>query len=50
MSLIITLIDVYYANVYNASLLLHKRTLLEAVAASTVPHHVVLGVCAFALK
>ncbi len=50
MSLIITLVDVYYVNVYNASLLLHKRSLLESIAARTVQQHVVLGLCALALK
>ncbi|KAJ9604684.1 hypothetical protein H2200_010798 [Cladophialophora chaetospira] len=50
MSLIVSLVDVYYDNVYNASLLLHKRTFLEALAAGTANQHVVLGVCAFALN
>ncbi|EXJ69938.1 uncharacterized protein A1O5_07011 [Cladophialophora psammophila CBS 110553] len=45
-----SLVDVYYANVYNASLLLHKRLFLEAIAAGTARHHVVLSVCAWALK
>ncbi|OCT45726.1 hypothetical protein CLCR_01616 [Cladophialophora carrionii] len=49
-SLIITLVDVYYANVYNASLLLHKRMFLAAIAAGTACQHVVLSVCAFALN
>ncbi|KIW92643.1 uncharacterized protein Z519_06490 [Cladophialophora bantiana CBS 173.52] len=45
-----SLVDVYYANVYNASLLLHKRLFLEAIAAGTARPHVVLSVCAWALN
>lgn len=50
MSLIMTLVEVYYANVYNASILLHKRMFLDSVAFNTASQHVVLSVCAFALK
>ena len=49
-SLVGTLIEVYFSNVYNASLLLHKRSFLEAIAAGTARPHVVLGVCAWASK
>ncbi|KIX99503.1 uncharacterized protein Z520_05079 [Fonsecaea multimorphosa CBS 102226] len=45
-----SLVDVYYANVYNASLLLHKRLFIEAIASGTARHHLVLSVCAWALN
>ncbi|KFZ17772.1 hypothetical protein V501_01572 [Pseudogymnoascus sp. VKM F-4519 (FW-2642)] len=47
-SLVSSLIEVYYSDVYNASLLLHKRMFLEAVAAGTARPQVVLSVCAIA--
>lgn len=47
-TLVLKLIDVYYANVYNATLLLHKPTFLEAVAAGKMKAHVLLSVCAWA--
>lgn len=47
-SLLETLVEVYYQNVYNASLLLHKRLFLESLAAGTARPHVVLSVCAWA--
>jgi len=50
MTLIMNLVDVYYANVYNASLLLHKKLLIEAIVSGTARHHLVLSVCAWALK
>ncbi|OQU96863.1 Fungal specific transcription factor domain-containing protein isoform 3 [Cladophialophora immunda] len=50
MTLIMTLVDVYYASVYNASLLLHKRLFIEAIASGTARPHVVLSVCAWALN
>ena len=49
-TLVLKLIDVYYANVYNATLLLHKPTFLEAVAAGKTKAHVLLSVCAWAAK
>lgn len=49
-SLVGILIEVYFSNVYNASLLLHKRSFLEAIAAGTARPHVLLGVCAWASK
>lgn len=49
-SLLSTLVEVYYSNVYNASLVLHKRSFLEALSAGTVRPHVILGVCAWASK
>jgi hypothetical protein len=47
-SLVSSLIEVYYSDVYNASLLVHKRMFLEAVAAGTARPQVVLSVCAIA--
>ena len=44
------LVDVYYENVYNATLLLHKQTFLDSLAAGTVRSHIVLSICAFAAK
>jgi hypothetical protein len=49
-ALISTLIQVYYDNVYNATLLFHKASFLQSVAAGTVRPHVVLSVCAWAAK
>ena len=49
-SLVLTLVEVYYDNVYNASLLLHKQTFLDSLAAGTARPHLVLGVCAWAAK
>ena len=50
LSLVSTLVEVYYSNVYNATLLLHKPSFLEALASGTAPIHIVLSVCAFASK
>ncbi|KAH7370243.1 hypothetical protein BKA65DRAFT_13263 [Rhexocercosporidium sp. MPI-PUGE-AT-0058] len=47
-SLVSRLIEVYYSDVYNGSLLLHKRIFLEAVAAGTARPQVILSVCAIA--
>ncbi|KEF57342.1 uncharacterized protein A1O9_05259 [Exophiala aquamarina CBS 119918] len=46
--LISILIEVYYQNVYNAALLLHKKLFLESFVAGTARSHIVLSVCAFA--
>jgi hypothetical protein len=48
--LLLTLVNVYYEYIYNASLLLHRRTFMKALSAGTVPRHVILSVCAFAAK
>jgi hypothetical protein len=48
--LVSTLVQVYYENVYNAALLLHKKSFLESLAAGTARPHVVLSVCAWAAK
>ncbi|KIV98001.1 hypothetical protein PV10_01695 [Exophiala mesophila] len=49
-SLIGDLVDIYFSHVYNARLLLHKDTVVEAVSARTATSHVVLSICAFASK
>ncbi len=49
-SLIQTLVNVYFENAYNASLLLHKGLFLDSLAAGTASPHIVLSVCAWAAK
>lgn len=49
-ALVSNLIELFYANVYNATLLLHKATFLSAVAAGTACNHTVLSVCAWGAK
>ena len=49
-NLVLTLVEVYYDNVYNATLLLHKRTFLESLSAGIVRPHIILSVCAWAAK
>ena len=49
-SLMHTLVDVYFENAYNASLLLHKGHFLASLAGSTVEAHLILSVCAYAAK
>ena len=46
--LLAALVDVYYSHIYNASLLLHRKTFQQALAAGTADPAVVLSVCAFA--
>jgi hypothetical protein len=41
-----SLIEIYYANVYNASILLHKASFLESLANGISRNHVVLSLCA----
>lgn len=48
--LILELVELYYENVYNASLLLHKQLFLRSLAAGTARPPVVLSVCAWAAK
>lgn len=49
-SLMYTLVDVYFENSYNASLLLRKDRFLESLVAGTVEPHLILSVCAYAAK
>ncbi|KAH8808017.1 hypothetical protein F5884DRAFT_857574 [Xylogone sp. PMI_703] len=46
-SLVLTLVDVYFSNVYNADLLLHKPTFLQSLTRGASSPHVVLSVCAW---
>ncbi|CEI69321.1 unnamed protein product [Fusarium venenatum] len=47
-SLINILVELYFKNVYQSSLLLHKATFIKSLANSTVQHHVLLSMCALA--
>ncbi|KAF2428304.1 hypothetical protein EJ08DRAFT_671462 [Tothia fuscella] len=47
-TLISTLVEVYFDNVYNATLLIHQRSFLQSLTAGTVRPHLVLSVCAWA--
>ncbi|KAI0454672.1 hypothetical protein F5B21DRAFT_504148 [Xylaria acuta] len=44
------LVDIYFNYVYNAHLLLHKRSFLESVVDGTACIHVVLSICAWGAK
>ncbi|KAI0425589.1 hypothetical protein F5Y09DRAFT_321428 [Xylaria sp. FL1042] len=44
------LVELYFSCVYNAHLLLHKRSFLASVADGTASTHVVLSVCAWGAK
>ncbi|KAI0487018.1 hypothetical protein F4859DRAFT_324250 [Xylaria cf. heliscus] len=44
------LVDIYFNCVYNAHLLLHKRSFLESIADGTACTHVVLSICAWGAK
>ncbi|KAI0448227.1 hypothetical protein F4803DRAFT_14184 [Xylaria telfairii] len=44
------LVEIYFNYVYNAHLLLHKRSFLESVANGTASTHVVLSICAWGAK
>lgn len=48
--MLLALVDIYFETAYNASLLLHKPRLLEAIDADTVSPHVLLSICAWAAK
>jgi hypothetical protein len=48
--LLLTLVDVYFENVYQSDLLLHKRMFLKSLAEGTTREHVILSICAFAAK
>ncbi|KAI8947499.1 hypothetical protein F4801DRAFT_582324 [Xylaria longipes] len=44
------LVEIYFNYVYNAHLLLHKRSFLESIADGTACTHVVLSICAWGAK
>ena len=49
-NLIRKLVEVYFQHVYNAGLLLHRATLLDAVDDGSISPHVALSVCAWAAE
>ncbi|EXJ67740.1 uncharacterized protein A1O5_09086 [Cladophialophora psammophila CBS 110553] len=49
-SLILTLVEVFFDNAYNATLVLHKRLFLESLERGRANPHVVLSICAWAAK
>lgn len=44
------LVSIYFSHVYNATLLLHRSTFLQQLAANEVRPHIILSICAFASK
>lgn len=48
--LISELIEIYYENVSNSALVIHKRRFLESVQSGTVVPHILLSVCAWGAK
>jgi hypothetical protein len=49
-SLVNILVELYFGNVYQSDLLLHKPTFLQSLANSSVRPHVLLSVCAWGAK
>ncbi len=49
-SLMSLLVEVFFEDAYNATLLLHKRLFLESLEQGRTSPHVVLSVCAWAAK
>ncbi|KAG5808900.1 hypothetical protein H9Q74_006429 [Fusarium xylarioides] len=46
-SLVNTLVELYFDNVYQSTLLLHKATFLQSLADQTVKPHILLSICAW---
>ncbi|KAF5705763.1 hypothetical protein FMUND_11931 [Fusarium mundagurra] len=46
-SLVNTLVKLYFENVYQSTLLLHKSTFLQSLADQTVKPHILLSICAW---
>ncbi|KAJ4025669.1 hypothetical protein NW752_003143 [Fusarium irregulare] len=46
-TLLTTLVDLYFANVYQSTLLFHKPTFLQSLFRGTVRQHVLLSICAW---
>ncbi|KAF4956374.1 hypothetical protein FGADI_3951 [Fusarium gaditjirri] len=46
-SLVNALVELYFDNVYQSTLLLHKRTLAQSLVKQTVKPHVLLSICAW---
>lgn len=49
-SLVNTLIELYFDNVYQSTLLLHKSTFMQSLANQTVKAHILLSICAWGAK
>lgn len=45
-----TLIELYFDNIYQSDLVLHKKSFAESVACGLVSTHVLLSVCAWGAK
>ncbi|KND93906.1 putative transcriptional regulatory protein, partial [Tolypocladium ophioglossoides CBS 100239] len=48
LALLFKLVNLYFSNVYNASLLLHRPSFTRSIAEGTASKHVILSVCAMA--
>ncbi|KAH7191847.1 uncharacterized protein B0J16DRAFT_393909 [Fusarium flagelliforme] len=46
-SLLTTLVNLYFVNVYQSTLLFHKPTFLQSLSHGTVRQHVILSICAW---
>lgn len=49
-ALLSTLVDLYFSNLYNASLLLHRQSFTRELSRGTAKKHIVLSVCALASR
>lgn len=49
-ALLLTLIELYFDNVYNANLLLQKKSFQQSVAVGAARAHVVLSICAWGAR
>lgn len=49
-SLVNSLVDLYFDNVYQSDLLLHKPTFLQSLVSGNVRPHVLLSICAWGAK
>lgn len=45
-TMVSTLVELYFDHVYNAPLLLHRQSFVDAVAVGTVRRDILLAVCA----
>lgn len=45
-----TLIELYFDNIYQSDLILHKKSFSESVARGSASAHVLLSVCAWSAK
>lgn len=49
-TLLTTLVDLYFTNVYQSTLLFHKPTFLQSLSSGTIRQHVLLSICAWGAK